>query len=314
MIPITISELYSLTQLKSDDRVYTLVLGSGIFRMVNKISSPLNSWAELLKAVAYKNALIIEDGLINKNPSFAWEALVLQYQKVLNIRGQNAIQAHSAEINLKKEVCTILESYKQNKTNTDFIIKKINKLLSPFIESVIDLNFMTIFDYLNDGDLAFNKSHGSKSNNRNQGQLYNFTVCNGNVKVFQPNGTIYDKSSIRLGFRDFALQANSICHAFGLYKSDKVESPKDTWVRELMEKNLIFIGVGLSSEEIGLRWAMLQKRRNYAKDINRTNSPKNYMIMNGEDLCQKQKNLEQSQLDVLDIEIIWVESWEKFWE
>lgn len=133
-------------------------------------------------------------------------------------------------------------------------------------------------------------------------------------KVFQPNGTIYNKKSIRLGFRDFALQADSINHAFGRYKSDKVDPSNDTWVKELMVNNLIFIGVGLTSEEIGLRWAMLQKRRNYAKDINDTNRPINYMILNGEELSQKQKNLEQSKWDVLGIDILWVDSWESFWE
>ena len=314
IIPKTISELQTLTRLKSNNKGYTLVLGSGIYRLINKSSFPLNSWAELLKAVAYKNGLCVEYELIDKNPTLAWEALLLQYQRFLNINGNKEIHSQDAEDRLKEDVCSILKIYKKNKTNVDFIKEKIYKLKIPPIESFIDLNFLSIFNYLSDEDLISNKSCALETKNRNQLQLYDFINLNGNVKVFQPNGTIYNKKSIRLGFRDFALQADSINHAFGHYKSEKVETLKDTWVRELMENNLIFIGVGLTSEEIGLRWAMLQKRRNYAKDINNTNRPINYMIMNGEELSQKQKILEQSKWDVLGIDILWVDSWESFWE
>jgi hypothetical protein len=125
--------------------------------------------------------------------------------------------------------------------------------------------------------------------------------------VWHPHGSILHPQSIRLGLRDYGLipsfyeeafgrykawernclsrskwkgDTNRIkdeeCHAFLLEKLDELDRntnkrkffPADTWVTRFMLLPVVFIGVGLSKEEIGLHWLLAQRERNFLKRKN----------------------------------------------
>jgi len=123
--------------------------------------------------------------------------------------------------------------------------------------------------------------------------------------IWHPHGSIINPGTIRLGFRDYGLMPNFYEAAFGHYKAwetqclsgTKWESdsgkgeedkechafllgklaeldretkaskfcPADTWVTRFMLLPVVFIGVGLSREEIGLHWLLAQRERNFLK-------------------------------------------------
>ncbi len=116
------------------------------------------------------------------------------------------------------------------------------------------------------------------------------------ARVWFPNGTMLAPNTIRMGLHDYsnaplecstvsspedvkghalvrisgarsrtafqplasALQAAS-CGAF-----DTLDIPM-TWVAEFLYRPLVFFGVGLSEQEIGLWWLLAQRRRNLAR-------------------------------------------------
>ena len=122
--------------------------------------------------------------------------------------------------------------------------------------------------------------------------------------IWHPHGSIINPGTIRLGFRDYGLIPNFYKEAFGHYKAwekkclsvtkwkhnlarGKDEEchtfllgklaeldqetkaskycPADTWVTRFMLLPVVFIGAGLSKEEIGLHWLLAQRERNFLK-------------------------------------------------
>lgn len=118
------------------------------------------------------------------------------------------------------------------------------------------------------------------------------------VRVWFPNGCTTHHESLRLGLRDFGLQVSAIKNAFdqvkkfeNIYRTsfnnnwanyfevlrplmDDVSilhphielSPLPlTWVTEMLYRPVLFAGVGLCQEELGLWWLMCQRARNLAR-------------------------------------------------
>jgi hypothetical protein len=122
--------------------------------------------------------------------------------------------------------------------------------------------------------------------------------------VWHPHGNIRESASIHLGLRDYGMLPASYAKAFGKFKEwqrhaiggsshnartisdrdyarllSKLEAmdrdcatneknDADTWITRLMLLPVTFIGVGLSVNEIGLRWILTQRERNLARVTN----------------------------------------------
>ena len=115
-------------------------------------------------------------------------------------------------------------------------------------------------------------------------------------KVWHPHGHIGRPESLRLGMRDYGFLPQSYYIAFRIFKKWESEvagklngaakynrliealeemdavhgtqsplSPADNWVTRFMLYPVDFIGVGLSQVEIGMRWLLVQRARNFAK-------------------------------------------------
>lgn len=114
--------------------------------------------------------------------------------------------------------------------------------------------------------------------------------------VWHPHGHIGRSESLRLGMRDYGFLPQSYYIAFRIFKKWESEvagklngaakynrliealeemdavhgtqsplSPADNWVTRFMLYPVDFIGVGLSQVEIGMRWLLVQRARNFAK-------------------------------------------------
>lgn len=114
--------------------------------------------------------------------------------------------------------------------------------------------------------------------------------------IWHPHGHVGRLGSLRLGMRDYGFLPQSYFFAFeefkkwersvagklegakkynklkqALWEMDSAQtkkspaSPADNWVTRFMLYPVDFIGVGLSQVEIGLRWLLVQRARNFAK-------------------------------------------------
>jgi len=117
------------------------------------------------------------------------------------------------------------------------------------------------------------------------------------LRVWFPNGCTAHHESLRLGLRDFGMQVSAIKNAFEQVKSFERAyraTPKAdwanyfealrpimdgyptlhshfgnnplplSWVTEMLYRPVLFAGVGLSQDELGLWWLMCQRARNLA--------------------------------------------------
>jgi hypothetical protein len=118
------------------------------------------------------------------------------------------------------------------------------------------------------------------------------------VRVWFPNGCITHHESLRLGLRDFGMQVSAIKNAFdqvkkfeNIYRTSsnnnwannfkvlrplmddestlhppiKLSPLPLTWVTEMLYRPVLFAGVGLCQEELGLWWLICQRARNLAR-------------------------------------------------
>jgi hypothetical protein len=147
-----------------------------------------------------------------------------------------------------------------------------------------------------DLDLIYNRELIERKNNINS-------------YIWHPHGSVKKYKSLRLGLRDYAIMPGSYVYAFNKFKAwersllkrnsmnktneplsasdhkilldriqewdsgkiHKKELHADNWVTRFMLLPVRFIGVGLSVEEIGLRWLINQRQRNLSR-INKHDS------------------------------------------
>ena len=116
-------------------------------------------------------------------------------------------------------------------------------------------------------------------------------------RVWFPNGCVARGQSLRLGLREFGLQCAALNTAFNMAKRFETKASKNcnspaqrldeirrilealpnsttgstnnpfplTWVMEILYRPVLFAGVGLHTDEVGLWWLMCQRARNLAR-------------------------------------------------
>jgi len=143
-----------------------------------------------------------------------------------------------------------------------------------------------------------------------------------NKRIWFPNGLIDDHATLRLGLRDFGLQPAEIQFGFNLLKQferqnllkpkssgaainwvesygvikgyldieheridgqgHQLASPPLAWVADFIYRPLIFAGVGLSQDELGLWWLLNQRQRNFAH-LRAEHTPPAYILLRKDD-------------------------------
>ncbi len=333
--------------MKSKSRPKLLVIGSGFHKhILGKQLSPLASWCTLLKQVALTKKLDLSR-LDLSQPTLAWESMVTA---LVGKDKKREIVASDAENELRKTTVEILakdaDKYKDIYRNHPLFDS-----MAKFHGHILNLNFDHLLDQLlGISERAIptlsNLPTPHAGRKRDSAGLYRRWISiQGNhdclTTVWHPHGTILEKDSLRLGFRDYGFQPVLFAGAFECFKaweneilgsngSKQPRTEKDyltlleraksldiqdnslkkkpidlhnNWVTRFMLYDVIIIGTGLSADEFGLRWLLVQRQRNFARMKDPKKRPKTvYMDVN---------NAIPFGLVELDLFGSWEHAWEK---
>lgn len=254
----------------------------------NHASGPLVSWAHLIEAVA-KQARLRFEPLVGDPFPLVWEKLVADLA-----RRRKRKPAHVHETYLRGLVVKILRheadryrlAYQRNEWLASFVVE-----LAKRPTHIVDLNFDTlILSVLGGSDrpitprLPTGGLNGVRKSDL--ANLYRrWQSGNSKVTVWKPHGVDRAATSIRLGLRDYGLQPMAYRFGFEQFKkheridrnqlsrmlsATEVNSSAsrlhDSWISRLMLFETAIIGAGLSSDEWGLQWLLVQRARNHARN------------------------------------------------
>ncbi len=282
--------------------------------------SPMGSWHVLLDEVARMMGVSWSPGC-GENPIFLWEKILHiaaqdgYFRKVKQVpcwAEAGRRKAYQIELDAKAAVAVIL-----NSSIADYPNCSVRSLL-PMREqwgAVLSLNFEAA--WLQGAQKTYTDAvstealHGLQKAERKR--LSVFKLANGK-RIWFPNGMVDDSATLRLGLRDFGLQPSEIRFGFNLLKqfernnfpkkvnttaavdwsvsgamiedyldhNNQSPNPPLTWVADFIYRPLIFAGVALSQEELGLWWLLNQRQRNFAH-LNYKDIPSAYVLIQQND-------------------------------
>jgi hypothetical protein len=155
-------------------------------------------------------------------------------------------------------------------------------------------------------------------------------------RIWYPNGCLARPETLRLGLRDFGLQADELRAAFDRFKKWESEfrleqrrepvtnaefstvlqalerleqGPAANWVTHFMLRPVFILGAGLSEEEQGLWWLITQRARNQARV---RASTKITILRNSVEERENGRD-EFWRSCPLDIEPVWCRDWSDGW-
>lgn len=265
---------------------------------------PLSSWSTLLREIAREVRVAVPSQL-GLTMTLAWEQLLLRmvregYRRPLDKSpwaepwSQRVSQAES---DARRAAETVLNRAHSQKIYEWGRARQFRQLP---VTDVVSLNFdLTWIDQepvaFHSPNLATPKEGSTRLPNAEIERLYSRITILENKNVWFPNGTVHRHGpEIRLGLRDFGLQMNALRHGFQHFKAWEYRITKsktermststyltmleklsggtegglrnaDHWVTRFMLKPVYILGAGLSQEEQGLWWLLVQRARNLAR-------------------------------------------------
>jgi hypothetical protein len=286
------------------EKKFVLVVGSGVHHRVKDKQDPglLASWDLLLDAVARKEKIPLGNRMLP--PSARWEEILLGKVKQDLSRKERVGPVSKKEVSLRNVAEKILKEQLKHHAIDE---KKASIFNQGSISDVISLNFES--SWLGEAGRKIELVAPSEIPEWMEGaakieisRLYSRARIENGPRIWFPNGHISQKNSIRLGYRDFGLQANTLRLAFENFKiwerkilgykssqaevvpkdekayktvldaylsierkRSKVSITADHWVTAFMLLEPIFLGVGMSPDEQGLWWLLHQRARNLAR-------------------------------------------------
>lgn len=265
--------------------------------------SPLSSWSKLLKCIREDYKTDIKCALANdpvmlweemvlelanrhknqKKPTQAFKAELMLKREVCDLLKCHSSKSSNIEIFKRNIICD-----KFFNRSTHLVSLNFDKLIYNHVKTKnISLK--------NGGVIQEAKNKGIR--NKDAKLLYDRTKClkdDQDSTVWYPHGHVDRPESLVMGMRDYGFLPPSYFYAFkqfkrwerkisgdshGLEKYQKllqalasfdenteasgITDPADHWVTRFMLYPLTFIGVGLSQVEIGMRWLLVQRARNF---------------------------------------------------
>ena len=280
-----------------------IVVGTGFHRQVlGQADSPLSSWSTLLQKVNEICGFEVPH-VSSNDPVMEWEKMTLNVacgksimaskaEQVLKKKVCKVLDGMSREMNQSKKyenniLCECLSNSPIHLISLNFDSLAYEQL-KPKSTVVADTNSKIL--------KKSKKESISVSKTR---LLYDRFICKSNSSqstVWHPHGHVGRPESLVLGMRDYGFLPPSYFYAFNQFKaweneiagnlqgndkyrkliselalfdekssSSKIAHPADNWVTRFMLYPLTFIGVGLSQVEIGMRWLLVQRSRNFAR-------------------------------------------------
>lgn len=269
---------FFLQQLKTSNLKFTIIIGSGFH---SQFLVELNQKDEKFNML--KNWRCLIDSLKNNKKKFKssnnflidFENLIIQIDESENKQGVEIEKDLTKELS---EKLTLVSSMVKDNFNKD-ILKILN---ANFISDVINLNFDTILEekYSLNENLKFNKK--TKTNYKKDGELFSsiyskpnfrYRELNG-IKFWHPHGDIHHPNSLILSTRKYGSQLAIVESLRKHYKKDEKKNGYDnrlefSWFDAIMNRPLLILGAGLSSNEQDILFAISSKKRNYLNHPNK---------------------------------------------
>ena len=292
-----------------------LMIGSGLHKQVLQTQmSPLSSWTVLLDAVAEMAKIKIPNEI--SSPTIRWEAMVtaivdqgrtssIWRKRSKGISYPSQLNASQGEKKLREFACKIITDSAcvvQCTYDRDPIVNLIRARIKQGGIDVIDFNFDWL---LLGGKPKFKGSSKGKptpESKKLRGRIGDQRLIrdfwqegeDGSARIWKPHGHVGRPTSLRLGLRDYGFQPVLYQQAFAEYKGSQrlqkvkkasfssraiiksLDTPK-SWIEPFMDLPVRIVGLGISPEEIGLRWLFVQRKRNWAtKKNNQSSSIKHF--------------------------------------
>jgi hypothetical protein len=325
-----------------------LIIGSGFHSWVlGNPNTALSSWDTLIDETA--NVLQVSRPSKTLTPVLRWERLLQfaidngyrQASESGNWIPARTNQPHDIEADAKLAVKFVLDRHHQN---YPFRSTKAQAILDEIFAAVISLNFDNCWSAPKDltYNQAFRTDTDAELSQVERKRLYCFASAKNRpmTKVWYPNGSVNDASTIRMGLYDYGSQPAALKTAFSLVKSferenlnrddpngwsdyekrfeeespNHGESGKETdyrinhWVAHFLYRPIYLAGVGLSTHESGLWWLLSQRARNHSR-LPYVQRPKT-MILVHSDVYDKQFWANRP----FGVETLVCDNWEFGWE
>jgi len=282
-----------------------LIVGSGFHSWVlGNPQTALSNWDTLIDEVA--QVLQVSRPSQTLTPVLRWERLLelsddngyRQASATGNWIPAKTIQPHEIEADAKLAVKAVLDRHHQN---YPFQSTKAQFILDEIFGTVISLNFDNCWtnprNFTYGSVFDIDKKMGLTEVEYKR--LYCFVKSNAHpmTKVWFPNGSVNDSSTIRMGLYDYGSQPDALKTAFKFVKSYERENLKSEdingwsdyekhfeevslnysepgketdyrinhWVAHFLYRPIYLSGVGLSTHESGLWWLLSQRARNHSK-------------------------------------------------
>jgi hypothetical protein len=311
-----------------------LIIGTGVHKyLCGNMSNAFSNWKTMLYEVRRKLKIVLPEQLTNNLP-LVWELMVLEAAregiKMNDSWRKSDLSASNHETSLRKAVADVLSNYPDVKEPVDFF-----STFNP--SAILSLNFddKWAFGTL---DRSYSTMPKNKTGilNSHYHHLF-YRGINGNVPVYFPNGHVNHSEYLRLGYRDFGIQAEGLRKAFDWFKAwekkamqgqagikdiqqtlneklsddnmkdqEYLVENKITWLNYFMLKPILIVGADISRHEVGLSWLIMQRERNY---VRRGKNPGFYWVTTEK---QNRKN-ELLEYEALGISVLSYQNWDTFW-
>jgi hypothetical protein len=255
-------EIEKLSEIVSKGKKLTILIGSGVnTHSAGGKKSILTSWPKLLDAVFEKKSKVYSENYI------------LDYERRLVERTsvQNEKEANKIQNGILKNLCELIDEEQSNKKYTlKYPTYVFNKEM---VANVISLNFDLIPERIMSGGKIPNL--GKKNDSLSKYKSSN--VCRyreiDGVRYWHPHGDIANKESLVLGMRQYIKHLDQLevmrQHHKGLEKMADTSS-SNTWYEALVNHPVLILGASLSDNELDIWGALINRERNFAKGIHRS--------------------------------------------
>ena len=257
-------EIKRLSDIASESKKLTILIGSGVnTHSVGGKKSILTSWSRLLDAVFQKKSNVSSQNYI----------LDFERRLVDKTSEQDDKAASKIQDVLLKGICESIQKEQVKPIySKDYPTYLFNKEI---VTNVVSLNFDLIPELLMRGGKTqkLGKKHESLSK-YNSLNICRFREIDG-IRYWHPHGDVESKKSLVLGMSQYIENVSYLEHMRRNHKKSERSANNEiglanSWYEALVDNPVLILGASLSDNELDIWGALINRERNFAKGINRS--------------------------------------------
>jgi hypothetical protein len=297
-------EIGRISDIVSESNKLTILIGSGVnIHATHGKTTVLTSWPKLL------------DTAFGRKSKVSSENYILDFERRLvdKTSNQNENAANDIQNVILKKVCESIEKEQIKTTySKDYPTYLFNKEI---VSNVVSLNFDLIPERIMSSGIIpkLGKKHDSLSKYKSS-NVCRYREING-IRYWHPHGDIESKQSLVLGMRQYIENVKHLEDMRRFHKSKnhsaKVENGiANSWYEALVNHPVLILGASLSDNELDIWGALINRERNFAKGINRSEHRPPVYIMWSE--CKSDKfNKPDWIKPIFQVDQSYYEQWQK---